>query len=383
MDISKKNNNNEYFLLREGQQFGPYTFNDLKGILDSNDMVWRQGIDWTEAKYLAELSSLLQSEDSNNTSTAKPNNQEVNSGNHYETAEALYMTSQFEAARVEILKVVNPDTRTIDLLNKINTALAKGSKKKSIKIPLLILITGVIIAFLFSTGKIKLGNTADNILNSEKSSSPIPSQTAEQAPQIAEDTPKPENQEIKPPFYIVNIAAVPTEQAAMEQSQKLKQAGKPSGYLWIPNYASLSGAQMYSVYIGPFATQYECEVATETIKKEKPGSYGLLVSNENKRVQINGIGDVTINNVRTTGSQHPTKSLSTSVENLRLRQSPDFESSVIVELPMGAALQYLGEKTDYLDVAKIKGQEIPGYWYRVSTSIGQQGWVHGCCINGL
>jgi hypothetical protein len=383
MDINKKSNDFEYFLLREGQQFGPYKFEDLKGILDSNDMVWRQGIDWTEAKNLAEVGSLLRTESSNSASTEKPNNQDVKSGIHYETAEELYRTSQFEAARVEILKVVNPDTKTIDLLTKINAARAKGSKKNSLKIPFLILIIGAIMAFLFVTGRIKISNATDNNFNSEEASAPIPRQTTEQVPKITVAPTKSENQEIKPPFYIVNVAAVPTEQAALEQAQKLKQAGKPSGYLWIPNYASLSGARMYSVYIGPFVTQYECEVATEIIKKEKPGSYGLLVSHENMRVQINGIGDVTINNERTTGSQHPTKSLSTSVENLRLRQSPDFDSSVIVELPMGEALQYLGEKTDYLDVAKIKGQEIPGYWYRVSTSTGQQGWVHGCCINGL
>jgi hypothetical protein len=380
MDISKKSNSHEYFLLREGQQFGPYSFDDLKGILDPNDMVWRQGIEWSEARNLAELGSLLYSESSIRASSSQSNHQDAKGGNHFETAEALYKTSQFEAARVEILKVVNPDTRTIDLLTKINTALAKGGKKKSLKIPLILLSIGLVIVFLFAAGKIKLANTSDNNF---KSAEPIPSQSPEQTAPIQAPPTQPQNQEINPPYYIVNVAAVPTEQAAMEQSQKLKQAGKPSGYLWIPNYASLSGAQMYSVYIGPFATQYECEVATETIKKEKPGAYGLLVSNENKRVQINGIGDVTVNNVRTTGSQHPTKSLSTSVENLRLRQSPDFESSVIVELPMGAALQYLGEKTDYLDVAKIKGQEIPGYWYRVSTSTGQQGWVHGCCINGL
>ena len=95
-------------------------------------------------------------------------------------------------------------------------------------------------------------------------------------------------------FYILNVAAVNTNNEAELKSKELTRKGYSAGFLWIPDYASLSGAKLYSVYIGPFATQYECEVATEKYKKLFPGSYGLLVSQDNKRVQINGIGKVTV-----------------------------------------------------------------------------------------
>jgi translation initiation factor IF-1 len=95
-------------------------------------------------------------------------------------------------------------------------------------------------------------------------------------------------------FYILNIAAVSTSDEAELKAKELKKKGYNAGYLWIPDYASLSGAKFYSVYIGPFTTQYECEVATDKYKKLFPGSYGLLVSQDNKRVQINGIGKVTV-----------------------------------------------------------------------------------------
>ncbi len=95
-------------------------------------------------------------------------------------------------------------------------------------------------------------------------------------------------------FYIVNVAAVKTESQAIEKAAELKRTGNPSGYLWIPDYASLSGAQFYSVYIGPYSTQYDCEVATEDFRKNHPEAYGLLVSQDRKRVQINGIGKVTV-----------------------------------------------------------------------------------------
>jgi hypothetical protein len=95
-------------------------------------------------------------------------------------------------------------------------------------------------------------------------------------------------------YYIINVAAVKTEKDAISKAKELEKNGYESGYLWIPDYASLSGAKMYSVYVGPFDTQYECEVATEAYRKIHPEAYGLLVSQDNKRVQINGVGKVTV-----------------------------------------------------------------------------------------
>lgn len=94
-------------------------------------------------------------------------------------------------------------------------------------------------------------------------------------------------------FYIINVAAANTEQQAKNKMKELKNQGYNAGYLWIPDYASLSGAQLYCVYIGPFKSQYECEVATEEYRKKDSKAYGLLVSNEStSRVQILGIGKV-------------------------------------------------------------------------------------------
>lgn len=95
-------------------------------------------------------------------------------------------------------------------------------------------------------------------------------------------------------FYIINVAAYNKESQAKAKASELKKNGISSGHLWIPDYASLSGAQLYSVYIGPFFTQYDCEVATEEYRKKHPGAYGVLVSQDRKRVQIYGIGKVTV-----------------------------------------------------------------------------------------
>ncbi|NOQ72687.1 MAG: hypothetical protein GQ574_11825 [Crocinitomix sp.] len=95
-------------------------------------------------------------------------------------------------------------------------------------------------------------------------------------------------------FYIINVTAVKNESLAERRVEELKHKGYDSDFLWIPDYASLSGAKYYTVYIGPFKSQYDCEVATEEYRKTQPDAYGLLVSHDNIRVEIRGIGKVKI-----------------------------------------------------------------------------------------
>ena len=95
-------------------------------------------------------------------------------------------------------------------------------------------------------------------------------------------------------FYIISAAAVKTEAQAKSKASELKNNENSTGYLWIPDYASLSGAKFYCVYIGPFSSQHDCEVATEEYRKFHPEAYGLLVSQDNKRVQINGVGKIVV-----------------------------------------------------------------------------------------
>ena len=92
--------------------------------------------------------------------------------------------------------------------------------------------------------------------------------------------------------YIINVSAVKTEESARKKVKKLKNEGYESGFLWIPNFSSLSGAEYYSVFIGPFGTQLECEQATEDYRKINHTAYGLLVSQNLERVEIRGLGKV-------------------------------------------------------------------------------------------
>jgi len=127
------------------------------------------------------------------------------------------------------------------------------------------------------------------IIENDYSDSP-PSQLTVNS--TAKSTDNTETQNKGGSFYIISAAAVKTEAQAKSKASELRINGNSTGYLWIPDYASLSGARFYCVYIGPFSSQQDCEVATENYRRLYPEAYGLLVSQDKKRVQINGIGKV-------------------------------------------------------------------------------------------
>jgi len=116
---------------------------------------------------------------------------------------------------------------------------------------------------------------------------------AKPSQQQAEAQPKEKTKKSKA-FYVVNIIAVSRESTAKAKAAELKKKGYASGYLWIPDYASLSGKKLYTVYIGPFSTQKDCESATEKFKKIYSGTYGSKVSQEKETVFIKGVGEVAV-----------------------------------------------------------------------------------------
>ena len=97
-------------------------------------------------------------------------------------------------------------------------------------------------------------------------------------------------------FYMVNVAAYKNKKEADEHLDKLKnnEGYKKAGFLWIPHFKSLSGNEYYAVYIGPFTTQYDCELAVEKYRETEPSAYGLIVDQESRRIKITGIGKVKI-----------------------------------------------------------------------------------------
>ncbi len=96
------------------------------------------------------------------------------------------------------------------------------------------------------------------------------------------------------PIYIINITAYANEKDAIEKVKQLKSIGYKSGYLWIPDYPSLSGKKLFVTFLGPYYTQKSCEYAVEIFRKSQPDAYGVLISNEKKRIEIWGVDNIKI-----------------------------------------------------------------------------------------
>jgi hypothetical protein len=96
---------------------------------------------------------------------------------------------------------------------------------------------------------------------------------------------------LKPPFYIINTAAVKLEVAAIKKAQVLRDDGYKADYLWIPDYGSLSGAEFFSVFLGPYKTKEECAIILDKYQSVNPKAYGTLVSYDSKREVVHGLTD--------------------------------------------------------------------------------------------
>ena len=95
-------------------------------------------------------------------------------------------------------------------------------------------------------------------------------------------------------FFVISVTVTKTESRAKKEVEKLINKGYNADYLWIPDYNSLSGAEYYLVFIGPFTTQTECEVETEKYRRTNNKAYGLLISQKNIRMEIRGVGKTKI-----------------------------------------------------------------------------------------
>ena len=119
----------------------------------------------------------------------------------------------------------------------------------------------------------------------------------------------------------------------------------------------------------------ECKTKNETVKIiSVEGNWAMIETNSGARGYLHSSQYAQ----NTSG-----KVFTATVDKLRFRETPSFNGVVIREVSIGSTFTYLNEQTNMLETAKIAGQELPGYWYRVRAQDGREGWVHGCCISGI
>ncbi|WP_452232589.1 YARHG domain-containing protein [Lacinutrix sp. MEBiC02595] len=84
--------------------------------------------------------------------------------------------------------------------------------------------------------------------------------------------------------------------------------------------------------------------------------------------------------IRSQEQQDNNQKLTISVDNLRVRKSPELDSEKIENLAIGSEVEFL-EKSNNQTTVTIKNNEITEYWYKVKTPSGKIGWIHGCCFD--
>lgn len=91
----------------------------------------------------------------------------------------------------------------------------------------------------------------------------------------------------KNPCYVIVNGSYGSENDARAEVSRLRNAGYSNpGYLWIPDFPSLSGKPFYATFLGPYPTREACREAYGSISKSGMYWYGIRVSYEPGRDEI-------------------------------------------------------------------------------------------------
>ncbi len=100
------------------------------------------------------------------------------------------------------------------------------------------------------------------------------------------------------PFWIIAVSAFQTADSASAEVLKLRGAGKKAGYLWIPDYSTLSGKKLFCVFLGPFYTETDAGRILMPYKKENPGAYAVKADHSGSRYALYSSFDIRKDNVK-------------------------------------------------------------------------------------
>ncbi len=105
------------------------------------------------------------------------------------------------------------------------------------------------------------------------------SQTASEA--VEESNASSSSEVASEAVYVCCYGAFSGEEEAESVATRLRNDGYDAYKLWIPEFNSLSGAQMYLVHIGRYANRSECQEKLSQLRSElSPDMYGARVAND-------------------------------------------------------------------------------------------------------
>ncbi|MBN2681080.1 MAG: SPOR domain-containing protein [Bacteroidales bacterium] len=103
---------------------------------------------------------------------------------------------------------------------------------------------------------------------------------------------------ISTPYYIINLSATENQDSAIEMVKNYRKEFENVNYLWIPDFESLSGKELYVVFIGPYSDIEPCVHSLMDYKETNKDAYAVLVSHEKQRRVIYSPFDIRVNDKR-------------------------------------------------------------------------------------
>jgi hypothetical protein len=74
-------------------------------------------------------------------------------------------------------------------------------------------------------------------------------------------------------------------------------------------------------------------------------------------------------------------SLYITINNLKMRRSPELKAEVIAQLPLFSKVYFMEEVTDSLYEINLGYEVAKEPWVKVRTKKGKEGWVYGAGVN--
>lgn len=91
--------------------------------------------------------------------------------------------------------------------------------------------------------------------------------------------------------------------------------------------------------------------------------------------------DITNNQTRAAQKEQRSRLfMKVTMNNLRVRATPDLEGAVLQRLKDENIIEYMLDSTNFTTMVEMKGKEHHDHWYKVKTDAGNEGWVYGGCI---
>jgi hypothetical protein len=94
------------------------------------------------------------------------------------------------------------------------------------------------------------------------------------------------------PIFVIPLKYVSTEIEAKTLNANYLAEGIRADFIETSKYNTLNKMGGYLVFIGPFQSQYSCEIAVENYKKKHPATYGILLNSTSEQILVRGLGDV-------------------------------------------------------------------------------------------